>query len=130
MLARDYTKQIEVYQYTDTPDGFGGNTVSAESLGFSWARMENKSTSISQRATSLGLTELHEPLIFRIRYTDTVNNRANSLVYLGNEYVIQSIVDVDQMHRELEIFCIKNENSTIKPAKDTTFDYTFNFKLA
>lgn len=112
MKARDYTKQIEVLEYTETPDGFGGNTVSAVSLGYSWARLDNKVTSVSQRVTALGITDLIEPLIFKVRYRNdlTYEGRTRSLMYNGAEYVIQSITDADMFHRELEIVCSKKIN--------------------
>lgn len=108
MRGRDYNKRITINEYTSAPDGFGGNTVTKTQLAGTWAQLVNKVTSVNQRVTSLGLTELHEPLIFRIRYREDVNGRANSLAYNGQEYTIQSIVDIDQMHRELEIVCTKN----------------------
>lgn len=114
MLAREYNKRIEVLEYTETPDGFGGNIVSSTSLGLSWAKLDNRSTSISQRSTALGLTELIEPLIFKIRFRNdlTYEGRTRSLIYNGNEYVIQSITDVDMFHRELEIVCSRKSPET------------------
>lgn len=130
MLARDYTKQIEVLEYTETPDGFGGNTVSAVSLGYSWARLENKSSSISQRVTALGLSELLEPLIFKVRYRKdlTYNGRTLALRYNGSDYAINSIVEADMMHRELEIICTKLPDSIVTAQQ--AFTYTLPFTLS
>ena len=108
MRGRDYNKQIKINEYISAPDGFGGNTVSEGSSLSTWAMLVNRATSVNQRVTSLGLTELNEPLIFRIRYTTFVNGKNMSLTYNNQEYTIQSITDIDMMHRELEIVCTKN----------------------
>lgn len=91
------------------PDGFGGNTIDWISLTESWAKLINQNTSIQQRSTTLGITDLYEPLIFRLRFrTDLPYNGRNlALSYNGEKYVIKSITDVNEAHLEIEILCTK-----------------------
>lgn len=108
MIARDYNKRISVYQYEDQPDGYGGNTVIKTVLLDTWAKLVNSSSQVQQRATTLGITDLYEPLVFKLRATTIPYNGRNlSLSYQGEDYVIKSITDVDQFHREMEILCTK-----------------------
>jgi SPP1 family predicted phage head-tail adaptor len=109
MLARDYNKRISVFQVESLPDGFGGYTVQKTVLADSWAKLVNSSSSLQQRATTLGITDLYEPLLFKLRYRNDLpyNGRNLYLSYQGNEYVIKSIDDVNEFHREIEILCTK-----------------------
>ncbi|MNG66075.1 Phage head-tail joining protein [compost metagenome] len=109
MLAREYNRRIEILEYISSPDGYGGNIVSSISLGNTWSKLVNSSSSVAQRLTSLGISDLYEPLIFKIRFRNDLNynGRNLSLTYNNQEYVIKSITDIDMFHRELEIVCTK-----------------------
>lgn len=130
MQSREYTKRIDIYQVQEVPDGFGGNVVSSELLASSWAKLVNQNTSIQQRSTTLGITDLYEPLIFRLRFRNDLpyNGRNLSLNYNGESYVIKSITDVNEFHREIEILCTKTipESVDLIPSLQA-FDYTLNF---
>ena len=109
MIAREYNRRITVNEYTVTSDGFGGYTVSSSVYLEAWAKLVNPS---SNRATELGLSDLYNSLVFRVRYNEElVNGRKFSLSYLDKEYNIVGITDVDQFHRELEIVCNTQLNS-------------------
>jgi len=47
--------------------------------------------------------------LFKLRYRNDLpyNGRNLYLSYQGNEYVIKSIDDVNEFHREIEILCTK-----------------------
>jgi len=107
MLARDYNKRISVYQVESLPDGYGGYTVQKTVLADSWAKRVNSISYLQQRATTLGITDLYEPLIFKLRFRNDLpyNGRNLYLSYQGAEYVIKSITDVNK--RELDILCTK-----------------------
>jgi len=108
MIAREYNKRISVYQVEEVPDGYGGYTVQKTILSESWAKLVNGSTA-NQRATTLGITDLYEPLLFKLRARLDLpyNGRNLSLSYQGEDYVIKSITDVSEFHREIEILCTK-----------------------
>jgi hypothetical protein len=132
MIARDYDKRVLVYQVADVPDGYGGNTVTRVVLANSWAKLVNGSTA-NQRATGLGITGLYEPLLFKVRTRIDVpyNGRDLYLNYMGEDYVIKSITEPDELLREIDIFCTKTLMETV-PLIDMNdaFNYTFNFKLS
>jgi SPP1 family predicted phage head-tail adaptor len=111
MIAREYNKRITVNVYTDVSDGFGGYLSSSAVYMEAWAKLINPS---SNRATDLGLSDLYNSLVFRVRFNeDLLNARQFSLSYNGGEYTINGITDVDQFHRELEIVCTKANPETI-----------------
>ena len=121
MLAREYNKRIDIQQIVSTPDGFGGNTVSFVTIGSSWAKLVNNSISITQRATVLGISDLYEPLMFKIRFRNDLNynGRNLALIYAGQQYIIKSIINIDMFNRELEILCTK-ENPIDIPLNPVT----------
>lgn len=132
MIAREYTKRIDIYQYESEPDGFSGNIATPELIASSWAKLVDSNTSLQQRATVLGITDLYEPLIFRLRFRNDLpyNGRNLSLSYNGNTYVIKSISDVNEFHREIEILCTKTIPETVALIPSLQyFDYTLNFTI-
>jgi SPP1 family predicted phage head-tail adaptor len=133
MLAREYNKRISVYQVESIPDGFGGNTVVKTVLAESWAKLVNQNTSIQQRATGLGITDLYEPLIFKLRYRNDLpyNGRNLYLSYQGEDYVIKSITDNNEFHREIEILCTKTIPETVPLITlNTSFPFTLPLTLS
>lgn len=111
MLAREYNKRISIYESVTAEDGFGGNIPdSLIPLGKSWAKLITNSSSIQVRTTALGITELNEPLLFKLRYRNDLfyQGRTYFLTYNDNMYIIKNITDVDQFHREIEIMCTKS----------------------
>ena len=135
MIAREYNKRISVYQVESIPDGYGGYTVQKTVLADSWAKLVNSSSSLQQRATTLGITDLYEPLIFKLRFRNDLpyNGRNLYLQYQGSEYVIKSITDNNEFHREVEILCTKTIPETvglIAPIDNNQFSYTLPFQLA
>lgn len=104
-----------IAQYESISDGYGGHTVNGTQLANAWAKLVNQSSSVAQRATSLGITDLYEPLIFKLRFRNDLpyNGRNLSLFYNGEQYVIKSITDVGELHREIEILCTKTIPETV-----------------
>ena len=129
MIAREYNKRIDIYQGTEEPDGFAGNTVSYELIASSWAKLSSPSSS---RFTDLGITDLSNSLLFKVRYNPELNYNGRNLYlsYNGETYVIQSITDLDMVHRELDIYCTKANPELILPVVSLqSFDYTLNFTI-
>ena len=133
MLARQYNKRISVYQVESLPDGFGGYTVQKTVLADSWAKLVTSSSSLQQRATALGITDLYEPLILKLRYRNDLpyNGRNLYLSYQGEDYVIKSITDLNEFHREIEILCTKTIPETVPLITlNTSFPYTLPLILS
>lgn len=105
MLSREYNRRITVFLYASAPDGFGGSISAPEVYFDTWAKLVNPNSS---RSTDLGLSDLFDSLVFRVRYNEyLLDARQFGLSYNGQEYTINGITDVDQFHRELEIVCTK-----------------------
>jgi SPP1 family predicted phage head-tail adaptor len=130
MIAREYTKRIDIYQGTEASDGFGGNTVSYELIASSWAKLVNPSSS---RFTDLGLSDLSDSLLFKVRFRGELNYNGRNLYlnYNGDTYVIQSITDLDMVHRELDILCTKANPEIILPVVSLqSLPYTLPFTFS
>lgn len=113
MIARDYNKRITINEYVRTSDGFGGEVTSIDEAEIidTWAKLVNPS---SNRVTDLGLSDVYQSLVFKVRYNGSlINVRDRSLIYNGQEYVINGITDVEMMHREMEIVCTRANPQSI-----------------
>lgn len=128
--ARKYDKRIELFQAQHVPNGFGGNTVTFESVGFSFC---NITTLNAQRATDLGLTENNLSIQIELRLRNDVDysNKNQYFKYKGNDYNIISIepLDLDGIYAKI-IAATNGQPKTFNPiiilqTFDNTFDNTF-----
>lgn len=107
MIAREYTKRIDVYNVTVASDGFAGK-IASEDLEFSsWAKIETNG--VGYKAKDLGLQEFNDPVLFRVRFRKDFDytGRTMSLYYKSQRYIILAIRNVDEKSLELDIFCSK-----------------------
>ena len=109
MIAREYTKRIEVYDIVPTPDGFGGYIATPVLLFSSWAKLETNG--VGYKAKDFGLQEFNDPVLFRVRFRNDYpyTGRTMSLKYKGNSYTILGIRNVDEKYIEMDIFCSKED---------------------
>ena len=116
--ARKYTKRVQIWQTTFTPDTFGGNVVSEELITTSWAKVRSVSSAsrFSQRLTELGITDPTLALIVTVRFRDDIDYNAINrfLLYRGERYVIQnSAVNTNFFDAEVEMIVVKERTQSV-----------------
>lgn len=102
MLARKYTKQIQVWVTTNVSDGYGGKTVSTALAFTMWANVETK------RATRLnenGQNDNFTQTVFTVRnrYDLGLSIKDNFIKYNGLVYNIETLLNVDLDNIDLQI---------------------------
>ena len=112
MRARKYDKRIGIYSVSVVADGYGGNTVTQSYVGTSWGQIETvaSSSGYSGRLTDLGITDIKEAIVVKIRHRIDITPDSNYfLTYNGYKYVIQSITNYNLKNVDLEIIAVKGE---------------------
>jgi len=102
MKARSYNIRIDIYEnLAPTADGYGGNIVSSQLISSSWAKKEDAA---GNRVTDYGLTNITDPVLFKLRKRNDLpyNGRNLYVAHNGFKYVIQGIKEQEQ---EVEILC-------------------------
>lgn len=109
--ARKYNKRIEIWQTTEVPDGFGGNTINTAKIGASWAKIKTSANNrtITQRLTDLGIINQELAIIVTCRKrNDLPYNPINQfLKYRGDQYVIKTVTEKDLGNVEVEIIATR-----------------------
>lgn len=103
MLARQYSRKIEIYTTTSIPDGFGGSVVSDVLLGSFWSDVKQNS---AFRDNAVGQSNIKDNYSFKIRANDSVLNpeiESLSIVYRGKKYVVNDIRYDDELFRFINI---------------------------
>jgi len=102
MEARKYTKQIEVWETTTVPDGFGGNTVTTALLRTVWAFVKTKTAKFENEN---GQNDNLQSQIFIIRQNTnfTLSLKDNFIKYKNKSYNIDGIVEIGLDTIDLEI---------------------------
>lgn len=102
MLARKYTKRIEVWKTTNVSDGYGGQTVNDELLFSMWANVETKRAS---RTNENGQNDNFVQTIFTVRnrYDLDLSIKDNFIKYNGLVYNIETLLNVDLDNIDLQI---------------------------
>ena len=105
MIARKYSRKIQIYNTTSTPDNFGGNTIALVLIGSFWAEVKQLA---SNKDNSVGTAEIKTTYSFRIRNnSDKINTSLIqsdlSIVYRGNTYVVNEITYDDELFRFVKI---------------------------
>jgi len=116
MQSRAYNKRIEIYETTNTTDGFGGNTVSTSLLGKSWAKISTFGVGRNNNATEFGLLDVNDSLIITVRKRNdiTYNSQTQYIIYRGEKYIITtSPVNVGFEDREVQFIVRKASNTTL-----------------
>ena len=103
MSSRRFNKRIEIFSYTATPDGAGGNTVTKTSVATVWAELKTMRT---QAIVDLGYTNATLAIKVTVRKPDTFSYQtANmSFDYNNTEYTIVSATVTPDFHNRLVTF--------------------------
>jgi SPP1 family predicted phage head-tail adaptor len=102
MLARKYTKQIEVWVTTNVNDGFGGKTVITALAFTMWAHIETKRAT---RTNENGQNDNFVQTVFTVRnrYDLGLSIKDNFIKYNGLIYNIETLLNVDLDNIDLQI---------------------------
>ena len=138
MIARKYTKRIELWQTSIIADGYGGNTVSTTLISKSWANVKTASNNsrYASRMVELGVTDPINAIIIQLRQrNDITYNAINQFImYQGVKYIIQNApTNIDFNGTDIEIIATREATASVYEITpigtfvfDDTFDLTFN----
>jgi len=134
MRCRKLTKRIEIWQTSNVPNGFGGNSVAETLITSSWAEVITLNN--TNRSTDIGITSATNTIKLRLRKRkDITYNGINQFIkYRGYKYIIQNQpFNVGFRDEVIEIIAVKQEIKTVAETVpilidvfDLTFDNTFN----
>ena len=105
MLSRQYSRKIQVYNTTATPDNYGGNDSSLVLIGSFWAEVKQLA---SNKDNTLGNADIKTTYSFKIRTNPTkidttLIQNDMSIVYRGNSYIVNEITYSDENFRFINI---------------------------
>jgi head-tail adaptor len=134
MSCRRKSKRVEIWQTSNVPNGFGGNSVSETLITSSWAEVITLNN--TNRSTDIGITSATNTIKIKLRKrNDITYNSINQFIkYRGYKYIIQNQpFNVGFRDEEIEIIAVKQEIKTVAEIApilidvfDLTFDNTFN----
>ena len=134
MRSRKLSKRIEIWQTSNSPDGFGGNTVVETLITSSWAEVITLNN--TNRSTDIGVTSATNTIKIKLRKrNDITYNGINQFIkYRGYKYIIQNQpFNVGFRDEVIEILAVKEEIKTViqlspilEELFNSTFDNTFN----
>ena len=134
MRSRKLSKRIEIWQTSNAPDGFGGNTVAETLITSSWAEVITLNN--TNRSTDIGITSATNTIKIKLRKrNDITYNSINQFIkYRGYKYIIQNQpFNVGFRDEVIEILAVKEEIKTViqlspilEELFNSTFDNTFN----
>ena len=102
MIARKYTKRVELWTTTATPDGFGGQVIIPVLIEKIWANVDVKNARVlAENGTIINNVNV----IFTVRNRFDLNEKINFVQYLGNKYIVNSISNPDLNNIDLVITC-------------------------
>lgn len=94
-------KRITLQRSTSTQDGFGQDVITWGDVGSRWASVEP----LAGREFEDGQQNISRvETRFVTRYTTGITSK-NRIVFDNVNYEIESIINVDQRNREMEILC-------------------------
>lgn len=103
MIARTYTKKVEIWGVTSVSDGYGGFTTEQTLLKKKWVCIETKN---SVRNTDTGQLQNELTTIFCFRGKDfTLDIASNFIIYKGFKYIIDRVENVDLIDIDLKAYC-------------------------
>ena len=102
MLSRQYSRKVEVFNTIPASDGYGGNTVTDNSLGSFWAEVKQLS---SFKDHTTGISDLKTTYSFKVRANPSITPLTSdlSIVYKGQKYVVNDIQYDDENFRFVNI---------------------------
>ena len=133
MRSRKKSKRVEIWQTSNAPDGFGGNTAVETLITSSWAEIITLNN--TNRSTDIGITSATNTIKIKLRKrNDITYNGINQFIkYRGYKYIIQNQpFNVGFRDEEIEILAVKeelkkvNEIASFIDVFGLTFDNTFN----
>lgn len=132
--SRRLSKIFELWQTTNVSDGFGGNLVEDTLITSSWGEIKSINSNSKYRKTEFGVTSANNVIVIKTRKrNDLTYNITNQFIkYLGIKYIISNQpneIDYDNMY--IEIIATKAANNNIVELSpiNSSFPYTFPFKL-
>jgi len=103
MIARKYTKHVELWVTSTVSDGYGGNTVTTSLVQNLWANVTAKS---SNRLNENGQNDNFMQTVFTIRnrFDLVLSIKDNFFKYNGLIYNIDSVLNIDLDNIDIQIY--------------------------
>jgi SPP1 family predicted phage head-tail adaptor len=103
MIARKYTKHVELWVTSTVPDGYGGNTVTTSLVQNLWANVTAKS---SNRLNENGQNDNFMQTVFTIRnrFDLVLSIKDNFFKNNGLIYNIDSVLNIDLDNIDIQIY--------------------------
>ena len=107
MVARQYTKRIELRTIVPIDDGYGGFVIQNVLTSKKWANIVTKT---SVRSTSDGNIENFKTIAISFRGIGlNLNVKTNYINYKNTKYVIDKVENVDLDGIEVTVFCTQSD---------------------
>jgi SPP1 family predicted phage head-tail adaptor len=108
MIARKYTKHVELWVTTTVSDGYGGNTVTTALVQNLWANVTAKT---SNRQNENGQNDNFVQTVFTIRnrFDLVLSIKDNFFKYNGLIYNIDSVLNIDLDNIDIQIYATKRD---------------------
>ena len=102
MLARQYTRKIQIFKTMSVLDGYGGNTVNDLLVGAYWAEIKQNS---AFKDNSIGNSQIKNNYTFKIRTNTNLENDIDNLSILfdSKKYVVNDFRYDDELFRFVTI---------------------------
>lgn len=102
MIARQYTRKIQIYKATTVSDGYGGNTVTDVLIGSFWAEVKQNT---AFRDNSIGKSDIKNNYSFKIRANSNITIEMDnlSIIYRDKKYVVNDLRYDDELFRFINI---------------------------
>ena len=101
MLARRYTKKIEIWIDVAEPDGFGGFTNVPTLVKKAWCEIATMGAGYKYQDN--GLNDFKNPMTFRCRKGSLTITEDNFIKYKGRIFIIKGIENVNLEGVEINI---------------------------
>ena len=108
--AGDYNRRITVQSITDgSPDSRGERSQTVATYDVLWAKVEPLR---GREFYSSDSSITHHAVVFKVRYSTTsaaITADGYQVLYGGNVYDLESVVDVDEGHKEVHIRGVRRD---------------------
>lgn len=103
MIARSYNTKIDIYEFTEVDDGFGGFTNSENLVKSVWARIITRGS--GSKFNDYGLNDFKNPVIFNIRGKNNLDiTEKHFVMYKGKKFLIRGIENVNFENIEINLY--------------------------
>lgn len=102
MIARQYSRKIQIYTTESIPDGYGGFVVNDVAIGSFWAEVKQNS---AYKDNAVGISQIKDNYSFKVRASATLTPDVNnlSIIYKGKKFVVNDIRYDDELFRFINI---------------------------